>query len=62
MLTGYISRLQINNVKLISDWSAGNQTSFLINSNGSVKEYNISTSAIIIINNSVQLSFIFWIL
>ncbi|MDR0300510.1 MAG: phosphodiester glycosidase family protein [Streptococcaceae bacterium] len=60
MSTGAVAGFQINNGKLINDWTSGAETSFVINSNGTVATYDASTPASTIIHNGGAMSFSFW--
>jgi exopolysaccharide biosynthesis protein len=61
MTTGQIAGFQINNGKLLQDWSAGNslQYAFVINKNGSCQIYDSTTPASTIIENGGQQSYDF---
>ena len=61
MQTGQVTGFQINNGKLIQDWSPGTtvQYAFVINKDGSCKIYDSSTPAATIIQNGGQQSYDF---
>lgn len=61
MQTGQVAGFQINNGKLIQDWSPGTTTqyAFVINKDGSCKIYDSSTSASTIIKNGGQQAYDF---
>jgi exopolysaccharide biosynthesis protein len=61
MQTGQVAGFQINNGKLIQDWSPGTtvQYAFVINKDGSCKIYDSSTSASTIIQNGGQQAYDF---
>ena len=61
MQTGQVAGFQINNGKLIQDWSPGKTTqyAFVINKDGSCKIYDSSTSASTIIKNGGQQAYDF---
>ena len=61
MQTGQVAGFQINNGKLIQDWSPGTTTqyAFVINKDGSCKIYDSSTPASIIIKNGGQQAYDF---
>ena len=61
MQTGQVARFQINNGKLIQDWSPGTTTqyAFVINKDGSCKIYDSSTPALTIIKNGGQQAYDF---
>lgn len=61
MQTGQVAGFQINNGKLIQDWSPGTTTqyAFVINKDGSCKIYDSSTTASTIIKNGGQQAYDF---
>ena len=61
MQTGQVAGFQINNGKLIQDWSPGTTTqyAFVINKDGSCKIYDSSTPASTIIKNGGQQAYDF---
>ncbi|MCT1195401.1 exopolysaccharide biosynthesis protein [Lactococcus lactis] len=61
MQTGQVAGFQINNGKLIQDWSPGTTTqyAFVINKDGSCKIYDSSTPALTIIKNGGQQAYDF---
>lgn len=61
MQTGQVAGFQINNGKLIQDWSPGTKTqyAFVINKDGSCKIYDSSTRASTIIKNGGQQAYDF---
>lgn len=61
MQTGQVAGFQINNGKLIQDWSPGTTTqyAFVINKDGSCKIYDSSTPALTIIKNRGQQAYDF---
>lgn len=61
MQTGQVAGFQINNGKLIQDWSPGKTTqyAFVINKDGSCKIYDSSTTASTIIKNGGQQAYDF---
>lgn len=61
MQTGQVAGFQINNGKLIQDWSAGTtiQYAFVINKDGSCQIYDSRTSAATIIKNGGQQAYDF---
>ncbi|WP_394205237.1 phosphodiester glycosidase family protein [Lactococcus chungangensis] len=61
MQTGQVTGFQINNGKLIQDWSPGTtvQYAFVINKDGSCKIYDSSTPAATVIQNGGQQSYDF---
>ncbi|CCK19166.1 EpsL [Lactococcus raffinolactis 4877] len=61
MQTGQVAGFQINNEKLIQDWSPGTTTqyAFVINKDGSCKIYDSSTPASTIIKNGGQQAYDF---
>lgn len=61
MQTGQVVGFQINNGKLIQDWSPGTTTqyAFVINKDGSCKIYDSSTPALTIIKNGGQQAYDF---
>ena len=61
MQTGQVAGFQMNNGKLIQDWSPGKTTqyAFVINKDGSCKIYDSSTSASTIIKNGGQQAYDF---
>lgn len=61
MQTGQVAGFQINNGKLIQDWSSGTTTqyAFVINKDGSCKIYDSSTPASTIIKNGGQQAYDF---